>query len=99
MKTRYHEGKDVGVARSGRSHLSCSVPHSAGHSSNSSQGTMLGQWCVIKPHKVSHLECLGGVWGRSVERDLLALVPLLEGDTHHREEGHAGEGWREKEGG
>ena len=41
------------------------------------------------------------MWDRSVERGLLALVPLLEGDTHHREEGHRrggmeGEGGREE---
>ena len=79
----------------GGPHLSCSVPHSAGHSSNSSQGTMLGQWCVMKPHKVPHLVCLGGgVWGRSVEWGLLALVPLLEGDTHHR-----GRVWKGRDGG
>ena len=47
---------------------------------------------------VPYLVCLGGVWGRSVERGLLALVPLLEGDTHHREEGRGGEGWREEGG-
>ena len=85
----------------GGPHLSCSVPHSAGHSSNSSQGTMLSQWCVMKPHKVPHLVCLGGgVWGRSVEWGLLALVPVLGGDTHHREEGdtHHREEGREKEG-
>ena len=38
------------------------------------------------------------MWGRSVERGLLALVPPLEGDTHHREEGH-GRGGMEGEGG
>ena len=38
------------------------------------------------------------MWGKSVERGLLALVPLLEGDTHHREEGH-GRGGLEGEGG
>ena len=78
----------LGWLGGGGPHLSCTGPHSAGHSSNSSQGTMLGQCCVTKPHKVPYLVCLGGVWGRSEEQGLLALVPLLEGDTHHREEGH-----------
>ena len=53
----------------------------------------------MKPHKVPHLVCLGGVWGRSVERSLLALHPLLEGDTHHRERGTGGKGRGGEEGG
>ena len=88
----------------GGPHLSCSGPHSAGHSSNSSQGTMLGQWWVIKPHKVPHLVCLGGgVWGRSVERGLLALLLLQGGgaregrDGGRRREGEGREEGRERE--
>ena len=50
---------------------------------------------VKKPHTQHvYLACLGGgVEGRSVEwGPLLALVPLLEGDTHHRGRGRGGEG-------
>ena len=45
-------------------------------------------------HKVPYLVCIGGgVWGGSDERGpLLALVPLLEGDTHQRGEGGGGQG-------
>ena len=53
--------------------------------------------CKEATHTAHYLVCLGGgVEGSSVERGpLLALVPLLEGDTHHRgrgEEGRGGEG-------
>ena len=50
--------------------------------------------CNKAIHKVPYLVCLGGgVWGGSDERgSLLALVPLLEGDTHQRGEGR-GRGW------
>ena len=55
---------------------------------------MLGQWCVIKPHKVSYLVCLGGgVWGRSVERVYLLLshywreTPPQGGGARERRDG------------
>ena len=53
--------------------------------------------CYVKnPHTVPYLVHLGGgVEGSFVEWGLLlALVPILEGDTHHRGEGRgrAGEG-------
>ena len=48
--------------------------------------------CKEATHTAPYLVCLGGgVEGSSVERGaLLALVPLLEGDTHHRGEGRGG---------
>ena len=50
--------------------------------------------CNKAMHKMPYLVCLGGgVWGGSDGRGpLLALVSLLEGDTHQRGEGR-GRGW------